>query len=476
MRPVNDPAPIIGTFADREKVGREARQRSPRSAHSGWVASSSRQDPIAVLIGQEESRVPELVPIRHARMRLSPFTFFRGAAALMAMDLAETPNSGITVQLCGDAHLSNFGLFASPERALIFDINDFDETLPGPWEWDLKRLTASFEVMGRHRNYSLTRRRAIALTVVRSYREKMRSAAMAPVLTAWYDRLAADQVTAWLHQEHEAKLAKKKHIKRAEGVIAKARTRDSLRAFEKLVEVSGGGIRIKADPPLLVPLSDLTPAGREREDNEEAMTRLLRSYQTTLPQQNHPLREFEFVDMARKVVGVGSVGNRAWIILLRGRDNDDPLLLQAKQAEASVLERYLPASSYENHGERVVKGQRLMQAASDIFLGWQQAEAFDGQMRDFYIRQLQDWKGSADVETMSAATAMMYARICGETLARAHARSGDRVAIASYMGTSEVFDRAIAQFASAYADQNDIDFAAFCQAVADGRLETKADR
>lgn len=464
-------APRLGTFALRAQTGREARTRTPLSAHSGWSAASDRPDPVSILEEQAASRVPELVPIRYARMLVSPFTFFRGAAALMAMDLARSPDSGITVQLCGDAHLSNFGLFASPERVMIFDINDFDETLPGPWEWDVKRLAASFEVAGRYRGFSAAKRQTITQTVVRGYRERMRAAAKARVLTAWYDRLDADQAAAWVRQEHRAKRAKKKLVTRTENAIAKARTRDSMSAFAKLVDAGSDDLRIKPDPPLIVPLSDLIPDGHEQEQYEQEMTKLLATYQSSLPHVLHPIREFEYVDMARKVVGVGSVGTRAWIILLRGRDNDDPLLLQAKQAEASVLERFLPASVYDDHGERVVRGQRLMQAASDIFLGWQRVTGFDGQTRDFYLRQLRDWKGSADVETMPVSAALMYARACGETLARAHARSGDRVAIAAYLGKSDRFDRAIARFAAAYADQNELDFAAFRQAVASGRLE-----
>lgn len=474
MMPSDEPAPAFGSFADRAMAGRGARQRSPRSAHSYWSAATDRDDPVAVLQAQSAFRVPELVPIRHARMLASPFAFFRGAAAVMAMDLATTLDSGITVQLCGDAHLLNFGLFATPERNLIFDITDFDETLPGPWEWDVKRLAASFEVAGRHRGYSDATRQIITTTVVRSYREWMHAAANAAVLTAWYDRLGADEAAAWLRQECTAKQATKKLLKRTEDVIAKARTRDSLRAFSKLVDVTAGDLRIKADPPLLVPLALLAPDELAREEHKEAIARLLRFYQTTLRQQNHPIREFEFVDMARKVVGVGSVETRTWIMLLRGRDNADPLFLQAKQAQASVLERFLPASHYENHGERVVRGQRLMQSASDIFLGWQRAGETDGQSLDFYIRQLHDWKGAADVETMPVSAAGMYAHICGETLARAHARSGDRVAISGYLGTSERFDHAISRFAETYADQNEADYQAFRNAVSDGRLDAVA--
>lgn len=457
-------------FQARAEAGRAARQVSPRGGHADWTPAPDRPDPISLLEEQAASRVAELVPIRHSRMLRSPFTFFRGTAILMAADLAGTTNSGLTVQLCGDAHLSNFGVFASPERALIFDINDFDETLPGPWEWDVKRLAASFEVAGRHRGFSEAQRFAVTREVAAAYRERMRASADARVLAAWYDRVDADRVAEMVGKARRSKQVDAEVVERTNRALATAKTRDSMRAFSKLVEVVDGELRIKADPPLVVPLADLSPSGRTRQDNEELIRTLLRDYQTTLLLPNHPLREFQFVDMARKVVGVGSVGTRAWILLLRGRDNKDPLFLQAKQAEASVLERHLPPSEYENHGERVVRGQRLMQAASDIFLGWQRVEGFDGRPRDFYIRQLNDWKGSVDVDNMNLPAAMMYARVCGETLARAHARAGDRVAIGAYLGGSDRFDRAIGRFAQLYADQNERDFEAFRGAVESGRL------
>jgi uncharacterized protein (DUF2252 family) len=427
---------------------------------------------VDLLEQQAESRVADLIPIRHARMLVSPFTFYRGAAAIMAADLDGTPTSGITVQLCGDAHLSNFGVFGTPERNLIFDINDFDETLPGPWEWDVKRLVASFEVAGRSRSFSRAERIAISRAAARGYRERMRTAAASPVLAAWHDRFDAEQVSELVRREHRENRATKKQVERTEGALTKARSRDSLRAFTKLVDVVDGVMRIKADPPLIIPLSELAPAGRDREQNENEMRDLLRKYQSTLVHQAHPLREYEFVDMARKVVGVGSVGTRAWVVLLRGRDDTDPLLLQAKEAQRSVLESYLPASEYADQGERVVRGQRLMQAASDEFLGWQAVEGFDGVRRDFYVRQLHDWKGAAEVEVMPSAGMMLYARVCGETLARAHARGGDRVAIAGYLGSSDVFDRAVARFAETYAERNELDYAAFSAAVASGRLSS----
>lgn len=466
--------PPPSDFDARRAYGRESRRRTPRSAHEGWTPPAGRADPVSLLEEQATTRVPELVPIRHARMMVSPFTFYRGAALLMAADLADTPVSGITTQICGDAHLSNFGVFGTPERRMVFDMNDFDETLPGPWEWDVKRLAASFEVAGRSRGFTDEERREINLTVVRGYRERMLQAAESRVLDAWYDQLDTDRFLAFLQEERKQKQLGGKQLKRTDAVLAKARTRDSMRAVAKLTEVVDGRLRIAADPPLIVPVEQLDPIGRTYDEEIEWMEEVLASYQSTLQQQNHPMREFSYLHMARKVVGVGSVGTRAWIVLLRGRDDSDPLLLQAKQAEASVLERFLPRSEYDNHGERVVRGQRLMQAASDIFLGWHRQAGFDGVDRDFYIRQLHDWKGAADVDAMVPSGGRVYARVCGETLARAHARSGDRVAIASYLGQSDRFDRAIADFAGAYADQNDRDYAAFVDAVQSGRLEAAA--
>ncbi|WP_082589612.1 DUF2252 domain-containing protein [Agromyces sp. Soil535] len=472
---IEELAPPASTdFASRAEYGREARRRTPRSSHAGWAPSPDRPDPVAMLEEQATTRVPELVPIRHARMLVSPFTFYRGAALLMASDLAGTPVSGITTQICGDAHLSNFGVFGTPERKMIFNINDFDETLPGPWEWDVKRLAASFEVASRYRGFSAEDGREITLTVVRGYRERMLQAAASRVLDAWYDQLDTARFMEQIEAERQAKRLTEKQVKAADANLAKARTRDSTRALAKLVEVVDGKMRIAADPPLIVPVEHLVLSGQTRQQQEEWAQRLLTSYQSTLERGHHPMQEFSYVHMARKVVGVGSVGTRAWIILLRGRDDGDPLLLQAKQAEASVLERYLSPSEFDHHGERVVRGQRLMQAASDIFLGWERVVGVDGVERDFYIRQLHDWKGSADVEAMVPSGAKVYARFCGETLARAHSRSGDRVAIAAYLGHTDRFDRAIAEFAVAYADQNERDYAAFADAVASGRLEAAA--
>ena len=466
--------PATTDFEARAEYGRAARRRVPRASHAGWSPPSDRFDPVSLLEEQATTRVPELVPIRHARMLVSPFTFYRGAALIMAADLAGTPVSGITTQICGDAHLSNFGAFGTPERQLVFDINDFDETLPGPWEWDVKRLAASFAVAGRNLGLSRADRREANLAVARGYREVMLAAAQSNVLDAWYDRIDAERFMEYVGAEHRAKRVEGKQVKRADAVIEKARTRDSMRAVAKLVDVVDGEMRIAADPPLIVPMEQLRPVGRTHDEDIAEMKRLLSSYQTTLRLPRHPMQEFEYVHMARKVVGVGSVGTRAWIVLLRGRDNGDPLLLQAKQAEASVLERFLPASEFDNHGERVVNGQRLMQAASDIFLGWQRVTGFDGVERDFYLRQLHDWKGAADVDRLDAAGAKFYAQLCGGVLARAHARAGDRVAIAAYLGSSDRFDTAIAEFAHDYADQNDRDYAAFADAVASGRLEAAA--
>ena len=424
---------------------------------------------MALLEQQAATRVPELVPIRYGRMLVSPFTFYRGAALIMAADLAATARSGLNVQVCGDAHLSNFGVFASPERQLMFDINDFDETLPGPWEWDVKRLAASFEIAGRDRGFTEAQRREIVLAGAAEYRLRMRQAAEMGNLELWYTHVQVDR----LFEQMKADLGRK-HLAKAKANVAKARTRDSMQAFSKLTHELDGERRITSDPPLVVPVEELLPEGRERDEVQAEIRGLIRSYRRTLEtDRRHLLEEFELVHLARKVVGVGSVGTRAWILLLRGRDGQDPLFLQAKEAQESVLERFVGKSRYKNHGQRVVAGQRLMQAASDIFLGWQRVNGFDGRARDFYIRQLRDWKGSADVDNMAASVMTAYARICGSTLARAHARSGDRIAIAAYLGNSAVFDRAIADFSAAYADQNELDYEALRAAVESGRVTAR---
>ena len=454
--------------------GKSARKLAPRSSHARWEPAANRPDPIALLEQQAASRVSELVPIRHGRMLVSPFTFYRGAALIMASDLAATPRSEINVQLCGDAHLSNFGVFASPERQMMFDINDFDETLPGPWEWDVKRLAASFEVAGRELGFSPADRRAVVLAAVRYYRRGMRQAAAMRTLDVWYSHMEVEQMLEWIRVEVEEERLGKKEAESAEKDVAKARTRDSSRVFARLTGEIDGELRIVADPPLIVPIEDLVLPGTQREDIEESMRTLLRSYRRTLAQDHHPLEEFRYVHTARKVVGVGSVGTRAWILLLVGRDDDDPLFLQAKEAQASVLEPFVAKGRHDNHGRRVVAGQRLMQAASDIFLGWQRVVDLDGQTRDYYVRQLHDWKGAVEVETMQVPGATLYARMCGATLARAHARWGDRIAIAAYLGKGEAFDRAIADFSATYADQNERDYEALVEAVRSGRIEAQA--
>jgi uncharacterized protein (DUF2252 family) len=458
------------TVDQRVARGRAARRGAPRSVHGQWEPAPGRPDPVALLEEQAATRVPELVPIRYGRMLVSPFTFYRGAAAIMSADLAATPVSGITVQLCGDAHLSNFGVFGTPERQLIFDINDFDETLPGPWEWDVKRMAASFEILGRFRGFSPDNRHAIVTAGVREYRERMRRAAGMPTLGAWYDQLDVDVLLKMVRQQVRLKRLDKKSARRAKEHVAKAYTRDSTRVLAKRAAEVDGELRIVADPPLITPIEDLIVPGTEWEDPAPLIKKLLASYRRTLGHQGHPLEEFGYVHAARKVVGVGSVGTRCYILLFTGRDEDDPLFLQVKEAQASVLEPYAGASTFPHHGQRVVMGQRLMQAATDIFLGWQRIKGLDGVTRDYYVRQFHDWKGSADVERLPMPGAAQYARFCGATLARAHARWGDRIAIASYLGQGDMFDRAIAEFSAAYADQNERDYRAFTEAVNSGRL------
>jgi hypothetical protein len=461
-RPLTDPDQSV---SDRVARGRAARVDVPRSSHADFQAAASRPDPVALLEQQAASRVPELVPIRYGRMLVSPFAFFRGGALQMANDLAATATSGIMVQLCGDAHLSNFGVFASPERRLVFDVNDFDETHPGPWEWDVKRLVASVAIAGRENGFSTTQRRQILLATARRYREAMRRLAERSHLEVWYAHIDADQAFPRLSQA----LAKSRR-KRVAKDLDKARTRDNLQAFARLTAMVDGERRIIADPPLVVPIADLLP-DRERAELAGSIGKLLRTYQASLASDRRDLvAQYRFVDMARKVVGVGSVGTRAWIILMTGRDADDPLILQVKEAQPSVLERFTQPGGHAHEGERVVAGQRLMQATSDIFLGWQSTGGIDGRRRDFYVRQLRDWKGSAPIEEMVPPGMKLYGELCGLTLARAHARSGDRIAIAAYLGSGDVFDQALAEFAEAYADQNDRDYRALRDAVDSGRV------
>jgi uncharacterized protein (DUF2252 family) len=449
--------------AERSATGKAARAATPRSSQA--QLDLDERDPVALLDEQSASRVPELVPIRYGRMLVSPFTFYRGAARLMAHDLASTPNAGLTVQLCGDAHLSNFGGFASPDRALVFDLNDFDETLAGPFEWDVKRLAASFEIGGRDRGFDDSERRESVLAVVRAYRKAMREFARMRNLDVWYSRLDAEALAARVQAENS------KHSTKAfSRAVAKAQTKDSMRAFAKLTHIVDGEPRIISDPPVVVPVEELVEGGFEGMD--ESIHDLYRAYRSSLESSRRDLLEsYRFVHLARKVVGVGSVGTRAWIALLIGRDNGDPLFLQIKEAQESVLEPHLGKSKFRNSGKRVVEGQRLMQAASDIFLGWIHSPyGLDGVPRDYYVRQLWDWKTSVDMDRILPQGLILYARVCGWTLARAHARSGDRIAIASYLGKGDVFDRALADFAATYADVNERDYKRLAQAAADGRI------
>jgi uncharacterized protein (DUF2252 family) len=449
---------------ERAAAGRAARSGARRSSHAAWEAPEDRADPVAILERQAASRVPELVPIRYGRMSASPFAFFRGAAAVMAADLATTPVSGLRVQACGDAHLSNFGVFAAPDRRLVFDLNDFDESLPGPWEWDVKRLAASFAIAGRENGLKRKERATAVLTAARAYREAMRAFAAQGNLELWYARLDVEAAMAEVEDEDPDE------VKRVRKGVAKARSKDSLRALERLTHEVDGELRIVSQPPLIVPAEELL-AEDESRDLRQALMEILKAYRSTLPaDRQHLLDGYRFRHIARKVVGVGSVGTRAWIVLLTGADDSDPLFLQAKEAEASVLEPYAGASRFKNHGRRVVEGQRLMQAASDIFLGWCPATGLDSRSRDFYVRQLWDWKRSAEIERLTPRGLEVYGQLCGWTLARAHARSGDRVAIAAYLGAGDAFDKAIAEFAESYADQSERDHAALVAAIDAGRI------
>ena len=460
------------TPAERAARGKEARAAVPRDSHAVFDPPPGRPDPVGLLEEQAKSRVPELVPIRRGRMMVSPFTFYRGAALPMASDLSHTPVSGLAVQACGDAHLSNFGIFGSAERRLVFDVNDFDETTPGPWEWDVKRLAASMEVAGRGNGFGGKDRREIVTATVASYRQAMRTFAGMTNLDVWYAHADLDDLRAQF--DSQMKTRQRKMVDKG---MAKARTRDSMQEVAKLTHLVDGRPKIIADPPLLVPITDLLPRQMDQAAFEAQIQDLLAKYRRTLETDRRFLLEtFAYADMARKVVGVGSVGTRCWIILLLGRDGSDPLFLQVKEAEASVLSRFVGASKYTNMGQRVVAGQRLMQATSDIFLGWQRTEAgLDGQQRDFYIRQLRDWKYSIAIEALIPRGMRIYGELCGWALARAHARSGDRIAIAAYLGGSDVFDKAITQFAAAYADQNERDHQALVDAVASGRITAERD-
>ncbi|MEU6251946.1 DUF2252 domain-containing protein [Streptomyces sp. NPDC047043] len=453
------------TPQERAARGRAARTLVPPDSHAEFTPATDRPDPVAMVEQQSAGRLTDLVPIRYGRMMESPFRFYRGAAGVMAADLAGTPSSGFTAQLCGDAHMLNFRLLASPERHLMFDVNDFDETLPGPWEWDVKRLSASLVIAGRANDFSTKERAGVVRETVRSYREWMDTFAGRRNIDVWYTRIDADELFAALSGE-----LGRGEQRRVSRTLAKARSRDHLHAFEKLTHVVKGERRIAPDPPLVVPLEDLLP-GVEREQLEQQLRELIDRYGHTLPSDRRALlHQYRVVDMARKVVGVGSVGTRCWIILLLGRDDQDPLLLQAKEAGESVLAEFTAPSEYANQGERVVAGQRLMQATSDMFLGWERVEGLDGRQRDFYVRQLRDWKAIPQADTMSPDVMRLFGRLCGANLARAHARSGDRIAIAAYLGDTDVFDRAVTAFAELYADRNEQDHRALTEAVRDGRV------
>jgi uncharacterized protein (DUF2252 family) len=451
--------------ADRVARGRDRRALTPLDSHAEFEPARDR-DPIGLLLGQAKTRVPELVPIRHGRMLVSPFTFYRGAALPMAADLSITPVSGFRAQLCGDAHLSNFGAFASPSRRMVFDVNDFDETLPGPFEWDLKRLAASFAVAGREMGLSDKRRRKIETIIGESYRTAMRDFADQTRMEVWYAHFDIER-----ELDSFSSSLKPKRVKRMERALATARTHNSMQELGKLTRMVDGRPRINSDPPTVVPLEELL-GGREAGVIDAGIHQIFSTYGRSLAtNRRYLLEQFTVEAIARKVVGVGSVGTRAWILLMDGGDGEEPLFLQAKEAQPSVLAPYCGQSQYANQGERVVAGQTLMQAESDIFLGWTRATmTIDGAERDFYVRQLRDWKFSIPIEQLRPSGMKIMARVCGWTLARAHARSGDRVGIAAYLGGSDRFDNALAEFAEAYADQNERDYKAFADAARTGRI------
>jgi uncharacterized protein (DUF2252 family) len=457
--------PVQLSDEDRARLGKEARARAPRTSQAEFTPLPDRPDPVSLLESQAASRDPGLVPIRYGRMLSSPFAFFRGAALIMAGDLAATARSGFNVQLCGDAHLSNFGVFGTPERRLVFDLNDFDETLPGPWEWDVKRLATSLEVAGRDREFSDPERRAIVAAAGETYRRTMREFAAMRTIDVWYSHVDVDRDMA-LFGADLAPVSRRRTLE----LLDKARTRDSMHALTELTADVDGQRRFVSDPPLIVPIEELLPQA-DAESVSDAAHRLLEEYRRSLPvDRRHLLDQYRFAHVARKVVGVGSVGTRSWVILLLGRDSGDPLILQAKEAQASVLGRFLERSPFDNEGARVVAGQQIMQASSDIFLGWVRGHLQGVQPRDFYFRQLRDWKGSADVDRMIPSGMKAYARVCAWTLARAHARSGDRIAIAAYLGRGQVFDEALVVFAQQYADQSQRDYDALRLAVKNGTV------
>src|SRR5450631_745012 len=454
------------SVADRAAQGADARIQAPPELHTGWRPADDRPDPVTQLEEQDATREPDLVPVRHGRMMVSPFTFYRGAAKIMAADLAGTPVAGLEAQLCGDAHLSNFGAFASPERRLVFDVNDFDETLPGPFEWDVKRLATSLAVAGRDSGFTAKARRTIALAAAEGYRTAMRGFAEQPFLEVWYAHLDIEPALSQFRSQVNAK-----KLKAFEKLMAKAHTRDSTQALGKLTTIVDGRRRIISTPPTIVPVEEVF-ADVQADAIYEQIRGVLGKYRRTLQSdRRHLLEQFTLVQVARKVVGVGSVGTRAWILLMDAGDGTEPLFLQAKEAQPSVLAEFCGRSQYTNQGERVVAGQHLQQAQSDIFLGWTRITGPDGIDRDFYVRQLRDWKFSIPTEVMLPPGMTAYARLCGWTLARAHARSGDRIALAAYLGGSDAFDQAIADFAETYADQNELDYAALQSAVKDGKAQ-----
>ena len=460
-------AHVVPHFTPAERVARGKAERAevPRSTHADWDPPSNRRDPVDLLEEQARSRVQELVPIRYGRMLTSAFAFFRGGAYLMAADLAVMPRTGLHAQLCGDAHLSNFGSFAAPDRTIVFSVNDFDETLPGPFEWDVKRMAASFEVAGRDRGFDDVTRRQAVLATVRSYREAMAGFAAMRDIDIWYTRLDMTDVMRRWSAEVTAK-----ELKQFDRDMASRHTKDNIRALNKLTYLVDGEHRIISDPPLIVPIEEVLPEG-DHLGLVESMQQFLRTYRSSLPHDRRKLLErYRYVHAARKVVGVGSVGERAWILFLQGRDENDPLFLQFKEAEPSVLEPFLGKSEFAQHGQRVVEGQRMMQAASDVLLGWDRILAEDGVERDYYVRQLWDAKSSAHVELMPPHLFEVYGEVCGWTLARAHARSGDAIAMSAYLGKGTAFDLAMVSFSEAYANQNERDYKTVQDAVRDGRI------
>ncbi len=474
LRPDKPDWPEAGSLTDpqdRASFGKAARGLVPREDHAAYELPFDRPDPVDLLELQGRTRVPELVPVRYGRMLVSPFAYFRGAALPMASDLAHTPVTGLTVQACGDAHLSNFGVFASPERRLVFDINDFDETLPGPWEWDVKRLAASIEIAARENGFTPKQSRKLVLAAVRRYREAMRDFAAMTNLDVWYAHLDLDRMRAELSSGVSSRLRKK-----LDQGLVRARTRDSMQALGKLATLVDGRYQIVADPPLIVPAADLTDSAEEALDFRPMIAGLIAAYRRTLREDAAELLgRYQIADLARKVVGVGSVGTRCWILLMLGSDGSDPLFLQVKEAERSVLSDFTEPSEFDHHGQRVVIGQRFTQAASDVFLGWVRVEdGIDGRPHDYYTRQLRDWKLSVDVSAMNPDWMRRYVGFCGWTLARAHARTGDRFALAGYLGSAAVFDEAIADFAASFADQNERDHAALAQAAQSGQISVRS--